>query len=176
MSSKPTSTEILMNNHALRAAGEYKTKWKNASGQHLTMGLFDGSNRVYKYDQLGKLYVEFEDLLEYEFSVKYLDGWAHWEKLLACPPVKAHIDKWREELDVKIRSRALRNMMEEASDPLNRGFVQANRYLIEKSYLNGTEVKRGRGRPKKPEVSTTEFDLTRINADAKRILTPKDIN
>ena len=169
-------SEVLAQNHALRAAGEYKTKWTNASGQHLTLGLFEGRNRVYKFSELGKKYVEFEDLLEYEFAVTYLDGWAHWEKLLSCPAVKAHIDKWRLELDVKVRSRALRHLMEEASDPLNRGFVQANRYLIEKGYLAGTEDKRGRGRPKKAEVSSTEFDLSRIASHAKRILTPKDIN
>lgn len=176
MTTKTKSQITLEQNHALRAAGEYKTKWKNTSGQHLTVALFEGQHKVYSYDELGKLYVEFEDLLEYEFATKYLDGWSHWEKLLACPTVRVHIDKWRNELDLKVRSRSLRHLMEEASDPLNRAFVQANRYLIEKSYLLDGGSKKGRGRPKKSDQVNNEFDMNRINADAKRILTPKEIN
>ncbi len=173
---KKDPLKILEENAAKRASGEWRTKYKNASGQHYTLALFEGQHKVYSLAELGELYVEYEDLLEYEFAEKYLDGWSHWEKLLACQPIRVHIDKWREELDIKIRSRALRHIMEEASDPLNRSFVQANRYLIEKSYLLDGGSKKGRGRPKKIEAVNNEFDMSRINADAKRILSPKEIN
>ena len=154
-------------------------KFKNNSGQYYTIGVFEGDTKVYSFRELGDLYVELEDLLEYEFADKYLDGWDHWKKMLHNPQIKVEIEKWRDRLNAKIRSRSLRNLMEEASDPLNRGFVQANRYLIEKGYLKTEDGTRGsRGRPKKAEENYNEFDVTsRIRADALRIqLDKKEIN
>jgi len=174
-------TKFLENNQA-RAEGKYKRKFTNLSGQLLTKGLFDCEGAPFTladHDKgsrlsLRAIYLEAEDLLEYEFAEEHLDGWKHWKSLLKCNWFKEHIEEWRDALDLKIRSRSLRALMDEASDPLNRGYVQANRYLLDKGYLaTVSSAKRGVGRPKKEEPDTT-FDISdRLTDDVNRILKGK---
>ena len=164
-----------------RANGEYKTKFKGTTGAHLLIGLFEGPDSIYTFDEMRKNYLEMEDLLEYEFAEKYFDGWVHWEKLLANPKVREQIEQWRKELDLKVRSRALQSLMQEASDYQNRGFVQANRYLLDRGYLK-KEVeetpktkRKNPGRSKKVLEPTEEYEpfhLKRIRQDAARVLPP----
>jgi len=163
----------------------FKSKFTNASGSYLTQGLFDSfcnDSAIYTLrdadtdlPSLRKLYLEAEDPVEFDFAEKYLGSWKHWNMLCKAPFFKPHIEEWRTALEQKLRSRALRNLMDEASDPQNRGFVQANKLLLDKGYLEDDKPKRGRGRPKKEETKE-DVDLTRIRQDAARILNIKDLN
>src|SRR4051812_9605533 len=67
------------------------------------------------YPSMYRLYMEFDDPTEYSFAIATLDGWDHWEILCECTWFKPYVAKWRKELDVRTRARAL-NKIKQVSD------------------------------------------------------------
>jgi hypothetical protein len=103
------------------------------------------------YPSLGRLYIEMEDPTEYNFAIAYLESWAHWEQLTACNWFKPFLERWRRELEVRLKSKALAEIKAEARSGGRNSFA-ANKYLLER----GWEPKEGqsakRGRPSKEEI------------------------
>lgn len=95
------------------------------------------------YPSLKRLYLECADPTEYEFATTYLLGWKHWLRLCENKMVRKHIDEWREELEVKLRSRGVKNVLESAKS----GNYQAARWLADRGWDT-----RGAGRPSKADV------------------------
>ena len=120
----------------------------------------DGS--VIVYPSLYRLYLETNDPTEYRFATTHLEGMYHWETLLACNWFKPYIERWRRELELRMKSESLARIMSEARRASKESF-QANRYLLEK----GWEPKEGsssrRGRPSKEEVKQAASDLARAD-------------
>lgn len=140
-----------------------KTKFKDSGGRPITQSLFleigytdracytlNDEDKEYNgkvYPSLKKLYLEHEDPHEYDFATIYLLGWSHWQRLCNNKQLRKHIDEWRFELELKIKSQALRDIIDMSAD--DKGF-QAAKYLADKGWDKGSV-----GRPKK---DTTEHD------------------
>lgn len=107
------------------------------------------------YPSLYRLYMESEDPTEYEFAINNLDGWEHWEILCQAEWFQPFVSRWRRELEVKIRSRALANIVLEAADPKSRNTYNANKMLLEKGWLD----RNTKGRPTKDDISKAAKDL-----------------
>jgi hypothetical protein len=90
-----------------------------------------------------------EDPVEYDFATKYLLGWKQWQRLLANRIIRRHIDEWREELEMKLRARAVQQMIDQAAA----GGFQANKWLNDM----GWSV-RAAGRPSKRELEASKQD------------------
>lgn len=107
------------------------------------------------YPSLGRLYVEMGDLTEYEFANKYFANWEHWQIVSKSPSIQEHVERWRKELELKIRSRALRELIDIA-DPTtgSRNHYEANKFLVSGGWLTGEEKKEAakRGRPSKASI------------------------
>lgn len=145
-----------------------KTKMIDTMGRPLTQGLFlevnyspyaiyslDDNDKEYKgkiYPSLKKKYIEEADIGEYHFATTYLLGWKHWLRMNENKLLREHFDEWREELEIKIRSEAIKTLVEDMSDNF-----QAIKWLAEKGWERKTV-----GRPKK-------FDLEKENNMRKRI-------
>ena len=54
-----------------------------------------------------RLFLEANDPTEYEFATKHLGGWAHWKAIQGVKDLEHHIQSWRDELEVKVRSDAI---------------------------------------------------------------------
>ena len=106
-----------------------------------------------KYPSLKRLYIEMEDPTEYQFAITYLLGWKHWQRLLENKLLRTHIDEWREELEVKLRSRGVKSLMESAEA----GNYQASKWLTDRGWDN-----KGAGRPSKLERDSHLKEQTRI--------------
>lgn len=123
------------------------------------------------YPSLYRLYLEKEDLTEYEFANSYLDGWEHWDILTQCNWFKPYVSRWRKELSLKIKARALNRLKSEAVSSSKNAFL-ANRYLIEKGFVDSGE-KSGRGRPSKDEVKAAANEIAiverRLDEDFERL-------
>ena len=161
------------------------SKFRNSANQRLTRGLFkEYGGNVYtlkEVDQNGipslrRLYIECADVTEHRFATAHLEGWDHWQLLLSSPELRSEIDLWRAELQVKLRSDAIAKILEETQDPGNRGYMQALRYLADKTYMEVDNPKRPRGRPRKEEENLSDIELVRLEQDAERILKGKTIN
>lgn len=138
-----------------------KSKFKDEKGRYIVQGLFledrynpnlavytfDGEDKEYKgklFPSLKKLYLEEGDIEEYVFATKYLYDWAHWKRMCNNAVVSRHIEQWREELELSLRSEAIGTLVHLA---LNEDSYQAAKWLADKGWL-----KNSRGRPSKEEV------------------------
>lgn len=94
--------------------------------------------------------MELEDLTEYDFANKYLDGWEHWQNIASASWFKDLAARWREELHLKISARALNRIKQEAQGK-TRDSLMANKYLLEKGWVP-KEAKATKGRPSRDQI------------------------
>lgn len=159
-----------------------KTKLMDGMGRPLTQSLFleigysdyavytlKESDYVYKdklYPSLKALYLKEEDPTEYSFASKHLLGWQHWKRLCENKQILKYIEEWREELELKIRSQAIRDMVNLCAS--ENGNFSAAKFLADRGW-----EKRGAGRPSKAEKERHERIQERIDeefaADVKRM-------
>lgn len=157
-----------------------KAIMKDTMGRPLTQSLFlepnynaeyayytlDGEDKEYKgrvYPSLKRLYLEMEDPTEYEFATTYLIDWPHWKRICSNAILFRHVEEWREELELKLRSIGIRQMLDLAADN-----AQAAKFLAEKGW-----DKQGAGRPKKERAESERRVQDRLaeefNADIIRL-------
>ena len=137
-------------------------EFKDAMGRPLTQGLFleVGYNTQFAiytlkdqdfeyegklYPSLKRLYLEMSDPIEYEFANTYLSGWEQWQRICNNKALSKHIDAWRRELEIKIRSEAVKEIIK--TSKTEKGF-QAAKWIAEKGYDKKA------GRPSKDEIET----------------------
>lgn len=106
------------------------------------------------YPSLKRLYLEMEDPTEYEFANTYLLNWKHWKRIYANKIFKSYIDDWREELELKLRARGIKEAMKAAE----MGGFQAAKWLADKGWDT-----RQAGRPSKAEVERETKVMARLN-------------
>ena len=167
-------------------------KFKNAIGSHYLKALFfEEAVDVERPDvlytlkledheglpSLHRLYVELEDTSEYIFANKYFDNYAHWKKLCNCNWFKPFLDDMREELDLKLKARALEALKVIAGDPDNKNHYMANKLIHD----HGLHLKKdNRGRPSKAKVAEEASKLLKtneeVNEDYERIFGTPTVN
>lgn len=138
------------NNIRLTRALFYEVAGEDKSGVIYTLKDRDHIVDGNVLPSLYRLYMEMEDLTEYEFANKYLDGWEHWKMIDDAYWMKDIVKRWREELYLKIAARAL-NGIKTISRTNTRDAMAAQRYLIEKGWIPKDE-KEKRGRPSKEDI------------------------
>lgn len=126
------------------------------------------------YPSLYQLYLALEDLTEYEFANTYLGGWDHWQALLACTWFQEYINRWRTELELKLKCEAIKRIRMEAESG-GKSSYQANRWIVDRGWIDKhAEPKRGRGRPSKNEIreralQEAQDDYSQLQDDMKRL-------
>lgn len=163
------------------------SKFRNDRGALLTRSLFfETSNKpelaVYtlkdhdhewdgkKYPSLFKIYMDATDPIEYLFATTNLDSWEHWERLVEASWFAPYVERWRKELELKIKATALLKIAEEAKKGGKDAFT-AHRYLLEKKWIPAQS--HGRGRPSKEEIRKAANEMAEtinsLDEDWKRI-------
>ena len=100
------------------------------------------------YPSIKRLYLEIADPTEYKFAKACFFSWQHWLKICANKQIREnHIDIWRRELEVKLRSQGIENMIFAANSG-QRDSMQASKWLAEKGW-----DKRRAGTPSKAEIA-----------------------
>lgn len=121
------------------------------------------------YKSMKRVYLDMEDVTEYDFAMATLNSYKHWERLVESPIIRKHIDQWRKELNLKLKARAMKAIINAATVDEKSSF-QAMKYLADNEYL---DKKAKRGRPSKEEVSAELRREVEINKtfkdDAERI-------
>jgi len=162
-------------------------KYRNSTNSRLLNALFyetardkkavlytlkDGDHK--SYPSLYRLYMEMDDLTEYDFATTYFDGWEHWQMLCKCPWFIPYIARWREEMELRTKAKALKAIKQEAESDSKNAY-SANKVLLEGGWKKDVEKKvgSGRGRPSKDEINKqTVIEAEkrfRISEDAKRL-------
>jgi hypothetical protein len=157
-----------------------RSKFKDNTGKYITQNLFlefsydtekavytfNDEDKEYKgvvYPSLRKLYLETADPTEYEFACKYLWGWEHWQRIVANKVLKAEIDKWRDELEVKLRSKGVKAVL-----AITEGSFNAAKWAAD----GGWDVKRGRPSKEEKERSRKlrEAAIEETKEESARVL------
>lgn len=117
-------------------------------GYNLDYAVFTTQDEDYEYKgktyiSLKALYLEHEDVVEYDFATTYLLGWKHWQRICNNNLFKPHIEEWRFELELKMRSQAVKDIVEFSAG--DKGF-QAAKWLADRGW-----DKRSAGRPTREE-------------------------
>lgn len=100
------------------------------------------------YKSIKKLYLEIADPTEYAFAEQCFANWRHWKRISENTGLlKPYIQEWRDELEIKLRSQAIKSIAIEASSD-NKGALQAAKWLADKGWIE----KKGAGRPTKEAV------------------------
>lgn len=111
-----------------------------------TLKEWDHEYEGVKYYSLRRIYIEFEDPGEYDFAMAVFGSWEHWKKLSNSALLKEHVAAWREELEIKIRSKALKAAIQTATTAGSKGQASAK-------WLASGEWKRKPGRPSKQDIA-----------------------
>src|SRR5690606_3854127 len=139
-------------------AGDIMAEFKNINGVYRLKEMFfetalNKDNVIYTlkdHDHAGypSLYIAFmeaHDPTEYKFAVHALGGWEHWKQLRECSWFQPYYDRWKEELEVKIRSQALAKIITTANGNTKDSFG-AQKYVTERQWDAPRATK---GRPAK---------------------------
>ena len=163
--------------------------FRNSNGVHLTKALFYEkasvkTNVLYTlkdkditidskavFPSLYRLYMEMEDITEFNFAETYFENWEHWQLLCSLSWFSFRAERFRHDLELKLKSQALAHIIA-VSRSSNRDAYGASKYILEKGY----EKKRASsvGRPsreqihKEAKILVTENSL--IDQDYARIL------
>lgn len=155
-----------------------KDQMRDSRGYPLTQALFleimynkdyaiftlDDEDKEYEgktYYSLRKYYLEIADPTEYEFAKMCLLGWDHWLRLLDNKQIRNEINKWREELEVALRSQAILDIVTASEDNF-----QAAKWIADKGW-----DKNRAGRPNKVEKEKERRVQERLAEDYKETIT-----
>jgi len=97
------------------------------------------------YISLYLIYMELADPTEYEFARLCFGSWQHWQRLCGAQFFDKEVTKWREELEVKLRSGAIKQIMTNSTLSEGRGQTAA-KFLADRGW-----DKRPAGAPSKAE-------------------------
>ena len=131
-----------------RAKEGYPSYWtlQDSSRQVTTLNKDTGLSEMKTYPSLKEIYLSYDHIpgYEYEFAMDCFKSWDHWVKLTQSG-MKEVFAEWREELEIKLKSDAIRAMVK-ASKGEGASATGAAKYLADKGYSTK------RGRPSKEEI------------------------
>lgn len=117
------------------------------------------------YPSIYRLYFEMEDILEYDFANKYFDNLEHWEEVCKSTYVKDHVTQMRKELELQVRSKALKHLKDQAVvSPDGKLKADINKYLLNRGWIDKTT--NTKGRPSKEDIKQ---ELQRVTAVEKEL-------
>ena len=111
----------------------------------------DGEKRLLK--SLRSYYLDIADPTEYQFAKQCTLGWDHWKRLTENKMIRSEVDKWREELEVMLRSEGILSIVTASEENF-----QAAKWLADKGWS-----KSGPGRPSKSDVEREKRVADRVN-------------
>ena len=114
------------------------------------------------YESLYVLYMAANDPTEMKFARECFEGWEHWQMVANATWFKPFINRWRDELELRIRSKALANILEEASDRYSKVRYEANKYLLSSAWKPARD-KDSVGRPSKEKIKEEAQKLFEID-------------
>lgn len=151
-----------------------KAKFKDKMGRYITQGLFidfrydetyavytlEDQDKEYKgvvYPSLKRIYLEAADPTEYVFANEHLYGWEHWLALKNNKELYKEIERWEEELEVKLRAKGVHAMLK---------MSEGSNFNAAKWVADG-QWQQKRGRPSKEERDKERKIRERALAEAE---------
>jgi len=124
-----------------------------------------------KMVSLQQLYVAMvpNDPTEYEFAQTVFGSWEVWEKIQKAPQIAPYVKRWRNEVEVKVKSQAIQAIAEEMKTG-GRSSFSAAKLLLEKGWLdkdNASQAKKKLAAKEQQEQDKEALAL--LSEDAERL-------
>jgi uncharacterized protein Usg len=131
-----------------------------------TLGTEDKGEHI----SLRKIYLEISDPTEYEFALHVFGSWQHWDKLRQAQWFRKYLDRWRDELEVKLKSQAVGRMRQISNSPATQALA-ASKFLIDRGWID-KESKRGRpSKEEKERIQKQDAEVKeRVDEDFERVI------
>ena len=123
------------------------------------------------YLSLQKLYLSLapNDPTEYEFAQKVFGSWEVWKIVSNSVGVKSHVAKWRREVEVKVKSEAIKAIAEEMKTN-GRSSFSAAKLLLDKGWLDKDNASQAKQKLKaREEDDQNKQALSLLSEDAERL-------
>ncbi len=141
----------------------------DGTGRRLTTGLFEelvdpttSSKPIFKLSDWRRKYVSIADPTEYRSAMALIGDWDHWQLLVSNPVFFKHLNEWRKEVEVKVRSEAVLQIVKQANSPKG---TPAAKWLAEGGWI---EKKKGKKESEESEHIEKEM-RQKVASDAKRL-------
>jgi len=108
------------------------------------------------FPSLRQYYLEIADPTEYQFAKQCTLGWDHWKRMLENKQIRVEVDKWREELEISLRSEGIQAIIDATAT--EGGNFQAAKWLADKGWS-----KQAVGRPSKSDKERDKRIADRVN-------------
>jgi hypothetical protein len=116
---------------------------------------------IYTLEEFHDIFVECEDITEYEAAIKLVGSWTEWERIKRdWPNFQSYITVWKEEINIRLKSQTIRKLREIASGDTSQAAAAA-KWIAEE----GWQRKSGKGRPTKAETAREAKALAKATSD-----------
>ena len=137
--------------------------------RHIVLALFEEFQRT-EYKPIWSLhrdwypiFMQTADPTEYETAMRLIGNWEHYTIIRNHPKIKVHMDKWAKEVEVKLRSEAVRAMFKHSTAPNG---AAAAKWVAEGSFMNRMMSKKA---DKQMEEQVREELADKVTADMERL-------
>lgn len=115
------------------------------------------------YPSLKRLYLEMEDPTEYDFANKYLYNYDHWKQLCGEKWFVDHLYKWRDELEMRLKAKALQTINQIAQSG-GKESLTAAKFLYKEVWADREKITPGR--PSKQRIIEEARHIAREDTKA----------
>ncbi len=123
------------------------------------------------YVSLQALYLALvpNDPTEYEFAQAVFGSWGIWQNISTSPVIKTHVARWRKEVEVKVKSEAIKAIAEEMKSG-GRSSFSAAKLLLDKGWLDKDNASQAKKKLQaKEEEDQNKQALSFLSEDAERL-------
>lgn len=120
---------------------------------------------------LQQLYVAMvpNDPTEYEFAQTVFGSWEVWDKIQRAPQIAPFVKKWRNEVEIKVKSQAIQAIAEEMKTG-GRSSFSAAKLLLEKGWLDKDNASQAKKKLAAKEQEQQDKEaLMLLSDDAERL-------
>jgi hypothetical protein len=141
----------------------------DSTGRALTVGLFKelgnkSSKAPFVLDDWHKVYLNACDPTEYRAAMELLGSWNHWLLLRRNETMATIFDEWKVEVEVKIRSEAVINMIKQST---SQSGTAAAKWLAESGF-NPKDLRLKKSREAEDKIKSRMAD--RVEEDFNRLM------
>jgi len=130
----------------------------------LTLKDYNLKNDDKIYYSLKLIYLSYSDITEYQFALDVFGSWKHWNRIKGNALISPFVEEWADELEVKIRSEAIRAMVKTATTEGAKG-ISAARWLADRGWQP-----KGKDKATKEKDKRTDKKIRlEVKDDAQRI-------
>ena len=130
----------------------------------------DDSQALYDLEEFARVFVEVEDITEYQAAIKLVGSWTEWNRIKRdWPGFVDHIKAWIDEIEVKLRSQAIKKI-HQLADSEDRQAFQAAKFLATKEYSRTAGSGRATKAMKLEEARAIARSAAETDKEEKRIL------